>query len=245
MWGTVLVLALMAAADPVRFGIAVHLISRPRPMLNLLAFWLGGATTGIAAALAAVLLLRDVATVVVQHVASAAGSGTVRYIQVAGGVLALLIAALIAVDFSARYRARVPTAAGDLSALMLQPSQPGTSTAFSRLSSRALDVLEGRLWVAFVAGLGQATPPHYLLAIAAILASGGAIGAQLTAALMFTVVAFAVVEIPLVSYLATPAKTQAVILQLHTWVRARRRRIFAVILAVTGVLLVGTGMGTA
>ena len=29
MWGTVLVLALMAATDPVRLGIAILLISRP------------------------------------------------------------------------------------------------------------------------------------------------------------------------------------------------------------------------
>jgi hypothetical protein len=47
MWVTVLVLGLMAATDPVRIGIAALLISRPRPLRNLLAFWLGGMATGI------------------------------------------------------------------------------------------------------------------------------------------------------------------------------------------------------
>ena len=45
---------------------------------------------------------------------------------------------------------------------------------------------------------------------------------------MFIVVALAVFEIPLVSYLTAPAQTQAVVLQLHNWLRSRRRRILAV-----------------
>ena len=59
---------------------------------------------------------------------------------------------------------------------------------------------------------------------------------------MFLVVMLAVVEVPLVSYLVTPAKTQAVMLQLHNWVGARRRQILAVILAVVGALLVANGV---
>jgi Sap-like sulfolipid-1-addressing protein len=241
MWGTVLVLALVAATDPVRLGTAVLLISRPRPMLNLLAFWLGGMTTGIAAALGVLILLRDFTPIFMQNVASTAAGSTARHIQIAIGVLALLIAALIAVGFSARER--VPMPGGDPSALVLRPSNP---TAFSRLSARAQDALDGgSLWVAFLAGLGMATPPvPYLAALVAILASGAAIGTQVSAAVIFTVVAFAVVEIPLVSYLATPAKTHAVMLQLHDWVRARRRRILAVVVAVVGVMLVATGMSS-
>ena len=40
MWATVLVLALITVTEPVRFGMIIFLISGPRPMLNLLAFWL-------------------------------------------------------------------------------------------------------------------------------------------------------------------------------------------------------------
>lgn len=42
-----LVIALMAASDPVRLGMVLLLISRPRPMRNLLAFWLGSISIGI------------------------------------------------------------------------------------------------------------------------------------------------------------------------------------------------------
>jgi hypothetical protein len=103
----------------------------------------------------------------------------------------------------------------------------------------------GRPWIGFVAGLAFAIPPvEYLVALTVILASGAAIGAQLSAALMFTMVVLAVVEVPLVSYLVTPAKTRAVTLQLHNWVWARRRQTLAVIVAVAGVLLVATGMAS-
>jgi len=172
MWGTVLVLALVAATDPVRLGIAVLLISRPRPMLNLLAFWFGGMAMGIAAALGVLILLRDSAPMFMQNVASTAASSTIGQIRIAMGVLALLTAVLVAVGFSARQRARAPMPSGDPSALALQPS---TLTAFSRLSARAQDTLDsGSLGVAFLAGIGMATPPAlYLAALVAIIASGG------------------------------------------------------------------------
>ena len=51
----------------------------------------------------------------------------------------------------------------------------------------------------------------------AILASGAPAAEQLGAALMFTLVAFTVAEVPLVCYLATPTKTLAVVQRLNDW----------------------------
>jgi hypothetical protein len=100
------------------------------------------------------------------------------------------------------------------------------------------------LWVSFVVGLGSATPPiETLVLFAAILTSGAAVDVQFSAALVFTVVTLAVIEIPLVTYLVMPAKTRAVMLELQDWVRARRSQVIAVFLTVAGVALVATGMG--
>ena len=55
----------------------------------------------------------------------------------------------------------------------------------------------------------------------AILASGATAAEQVGAALMFTVVAFTVVEVPLISYLVTPAKTLAVVRRLNDWIHER------------------------
>jgi Sap-like sulfolipid-1-addressing protein len=243
MWGTVFLLALAAATDPIRLGIAGVLIALPRPMINLLAFWLGGMATGVATALGALILLRESLPVIVQDVTSTVALFTSAPVEIVIGLLALSAAARIAVGSSARQPARIPIPDGDPAALATQPSAP---TAFSRLTARAHHVLgDGRPWVAFVAGLGQATNPvEYLLALTAIVASGAALGTQITAAVMFTVVVLAVVEIPLVSFLATPAKTQAFILYLQDWLQARRRLIFAVILAASGVMLLARGFGS-
>lgn len=241
MWGIVLWMALATAPDPVRIGIAVLLISRPRPLLNLFAFWLGGMATGIVAGLGALLLLRDSLPSLVHNMTSPITSFTGGHIQIVMGVLALLISAVGAVHL-ARQRARTAIHEGGPST----PSpQPRTPTAFSRLFARAQTALGGgNPWVAFMAGLGQATPPvQYLVALTAILASGAALGTQLSAAVAFTVVVLVLVEIPLVSYLVTPAKTEAIMQRVHNWMRAHSRRIFVVGTAVLGVIMMAKGMG--
>ena len=98
--------------------------------------------------------------------------------------------------------------------------------------------------MAFVAGLALATPPvEYLAAMITILASEAPAAEQVGAALMFTIVAFTVAEVPLVSYLATPTKTLAVVQRLNDWMNERRHAIPAVVLGACGVLLVATAIG--
>lgn len=105
-------------------------------------------------------------------------------------------------------------------------------------------LLGGRsLWVAGVAGLGIALPSvDYLAALAVIGAGSPDPPTRLAALLVFTVVAFALVEIPLLAYLVAPARTHAAMTAVHRWVRARRRTEVAVLLALVGVVLVTAGV---
>jgi hypothetical protein len=240
MSSAVLLLALVAAIDPVRIGIVALLISQPRPTRNLLVFWLGGITTGTAVALIVLLPLHGLVLSVVRVLVSVTSRPIVAHAQVAIGVLALQVAALITAQYWARQRTPAPVTGTGASGLVQEPNTP---TGSSRLSMRG-QLERGSLVVAFAAGIAMATPPvEYLGAIVAILASGAGADAQVSAALMFTLVAFAVAEVPLISYLASPAKTQAVLLRLHDWIRARRQLILAVMVAVCGVLLVVAGTG--
>lgn len=237
MWGTVLALALVAGADPVRIGIAVLLFSRRRPVLHLVALCLGGMAVGVVLGLAVLFGLHDVALGVMHRVERATTSSTAGHIQIAMGVLALVVAAAIVVGFSVRQRARVAVAGDD-------PSRQAGPTAFSRLSTRALDALQsGPPWITFLVGVGISTDFRYLGALTAILASGAALGTQISAAAVYTVVALAFAEIPLATQLAAPAQTRAVMSQVHDWVKARRRAVLGVIVAVLGVLLMTSGMG--
>lgn len=236
MSSAVLVLSLLVALDPVRIGITALLISRPRPMLNLFAFWLGGMAAGIATALVVLLYLRDFTISLLRAVDSASSRQTTACIQVVIGVLAVLIAARL----WARQRAPVPVTGGDSSVLVLEPN---TATGSGRPSIRG-QLEGGSLVVAFVAGLALATPPvEYLAVMVAILASGATAAEQLGAAVMFTVVAFTVVEVPLITYIATPAKTLAVVQRLNLWISERRQAVPALVVGAIGVSLMVTGIG--
>ena len=81
---------------------------------------------------------------------------------------------------------------------------------FGPLATRARSLLDGRsLWTAGVAGLAMALPSiDYLAVLALIAGSGAAASAQFGALLVFNVVAFTFVEIPLVSYLVAPERTR-------------------------------------
>lgn len=238
MCTAVLMLALVAAVDPVRIGIVALLISRPRPMLNLLVFWLVGMAAGTAAALLLLIVLHDRILSIMRVVGSAVGGSVVGAIQVAIGVIALLIGARLL----ARESAPAGVTGGDSSIGLLEN---GTRTGPRRLSIRRK--LEGEsLVLACVAGVGWATPPvEYLAAIIAILESRAGAAAQVSAALVFTIVAFTVAEVPLISYLVMPTKTVIVVLQLHDWMSARRQALRAAVVIAVGVLLMVAGVRNA
>jgi Sap, sulfolipid-1-addressing protein len=237
VWSTVLLVALMAAPDPVRLGVALMVISRPRPMRNLLMFWLGAMATGTVTVLGLLALLRNVAPTLTQQLVDLAASPIARHIQVVVGVCAIAIAAVITVGFSVRQRVAVPVAAGDSSVGLLEPSasqRPG-QCGERRLKGKSF-------WAAVVIGLGL-PPEHTAVVLTAILASEAAVATQVGAVIVFVVIMLALIEIPLISYLFKPEKTQWAMVQLCNWVTIHRRRIIAAILAVAGVILMVTGMG--
>ena len=130
MWGTIVLLALMTAIDPVRVGITSLLVARPRPFVNLLAYWLGGMAAGIAAGVTLLLTLRDALPVFIHRVTSFIATYTGGPVQVAAGVVALLIAARIAKRLLARQPAPVSVPA--TAATAVSPEPPN---AFARLAA--------------------------------------------------------------------------------------------------------------
>ena len=141
---------------------------------------------------------------------------TLPNVQIVIGALALLMAALLA--------------AGILPA--------------PRVPALARGLVSGQsLWVAAVAGLGIALPSvDYLAVLAVIVASGAAPSTQVGALLMFTVVAFAFVELPLLAYLVAPARTRAFMTALNDWIRSRRRGEVAALLGGVGCVLLAAGI---
>jgi hypothetical protein len=236
MWTTVLVMALAVIFEPIRLGLAVLMLNRPRPMLQLFTFLCGGFTMGIGVGLVILFILRATPL---------AGNFTVPQAQIVAGLLALLVAVVLATNVLAhKVIRRVPANAavgGDGGVDLLEPP-----SGLKKLSTRAQEFLQGdSLYVAGVSGLAVALPSaNYLGAMAAILASGAGPAAQAQALLLFNVVAFTLVEIPLVSYLAAPQKTREFMAALQEWVRTRSHREFAVLLAAGGCFLLVLGLSS-
>ena len=262
MWGSVLALALVTALNPVRLTVMLLVISRPRPIQNLLAYGVG-CLAGCIPAVVVPLTLLHVTPTFKAFADDLATSTIVREVRIGMGVLALCVAALIIVRSVTRRRQRehLPVAGGDTSTQVLDRNTP---PMMSRVLDRARDAAtedgpalrrllghvhhaweSGSLWVAFVIGLafGGVEPDVGLLLFAIIVASGAAIGTQVSAAIAFVIGVLAIAEVTLISYLAMPAKTEAALQRLHDWALAHRRKILVAMLAVGGVSLIVGGIG--
>ena len=218
MWIPLLVMAVAVSLEPFRIGMTVLMINRPRPLLQLLAFLAGGFAMGTTVGVIVLFALRP---------ALGSVDFTLPMVQIVVGAVVLVNAALVATGVWGRGRATV---------------EPVTAR-FGPLATRTRRVLNGRsLWTAGVAGLGIALPSvDYLAALALIVASGAATTVQFGALLLFNVVAFALVEIPLLCYLVAPGRTRATLSALYDWLRSQGRRGVALLLAAIGCVLLGVG----
>jgi hypothetical protein len=212
---TILVMAAAVSLEPFRIGMTVLMLNRPRPMLQLLAFLCGGFAMGTTVGLVVLFVLRRRLLYATYF--------TLPRVQILIGLLALLVAAVLAIQVLVTRPGR-------------RPALPARIRTLRRL-------LNGRsLWVAAAAGLGIALPSvDHLAALAVILASGAATTTQVVALLMFNVVAFALVEIPLVAYLLAPETTHASMAALHGWIGSRSRLEVAALLTGVGCFLLIVG----
>lgn len=269
MGGSVLAVTLLSALNPVRLALTLLVVSRPRPLQNLFAFWAGCVTGSIPSVMIPLTLVHvtSMADSVEDFVAAGPTSGFVTTVM---GILALTVAAVMVMRSLVRRR-QVAAGAADtggrhrrdgtgstvvldrdpsprmIERLLGQNEQyfEGGSIFRRLLRSLARAWENGALWVTFVIGLALAGPQPdvSLLAVGLIVASGGAIGAQLAAALVFVLGTMGFIEIVLLSYLVTPVRTQVAVRVLHDWVSAHRNKIVISTLAVVGVVLVAQGVG--
>jgi hypothetical protein len=219
-------------------------------MLNLFAFWLGGIVAGVGVAVGVLLLMREAALVAIRSVGTAISQVRSAIfildgarLQITFGLLALVVLAVI----TARARA-----AAQVEATPVTVGGGGTDTlveerprsVFQRVGARTHEMLNtDAVWPAFVVGLASSFPPYEgVVLLAFIMASGAAITTQFVAFILFTLMVLAVIEIPLVAYLAKPERTLALMLRLQHWLRTYRQQIMQVSFGGTGLILLTQGL---
>lgn len=218
MWFPLLLMAMAVSLEPFRIGMTVLMLNRPQPVRQLTAFLAGGFAMGTTVGVVVLFVLRPVVHSV--HVI------TLPRMQIAVGLVLLAVAAAVVVGLlSGTRRERGDRAPG-------------------RVARRARRVLDGRsLWTAGAVGLGIALPSvDYLAALAIIAASGAAGSAQFGALLVFNVVAFALIEIPLLCHVVAPRRTRETLSALNDWTRSRGRYGVCAVMAAVGGALLGVGV---
>ncbi len=246
MWNSVLMLALVTAADPLRLIAAFVVLSRQRPVQNLLAYFGGCLLINAVVLVIPLVVLHYTQTFgcLVQDLAvpSTVGGSAVKPFPIGMGVLSLTVALVMTARIRTPQKALV--SAQPASAWPIESrTPPATVSALRRMLGRVQEAwAKGSLWVSVLMGMSY-SPIQVTIALALIATSGAAIGTQLGAAIVFIVVILAVLEVILVSFVVAPTKTRHVLAPLHHWVQAHRRQVTAAVSAIVGVSLVVTGMG--
>ncbi len=269
MWGSLLVLALLTTINPVRIGLVILVLSRPRPMQNLLAYWTGAVIISLLTLFIPLFALHSQAasSSFVESFANPADNPSAQRTAIGIGVLLLVIAALItgrawtkSPSRGGRHSVRRGYSEANASTKVLESTAPPAITRLlgedqgdaSGDGSNVRPLLRrirvawrsGSPWISFLIGV-LVVPPldGVLFGLAIIVTSGTALGVQVAAVIVFIVGVLAVEEAILISNVVAPAKTAAALDRLHDWARVHHQKFVAAILAVVGISLVLRGMG--
>ena len=239
MWSTALLMGMLAGFDPVRVGLVVFMLSRPRPLPLLVAFFIGG--FGINLIVGAVVLF------VLQDAGGATRGSAAGHIEIAIGLFALLVGAAVVSGLPAQLHRWVRTKRrADTEPRELRTGPPGLEQVpgFTKLPTAVQAALQnGSVWVAWVLGLCQGMPTaFYLAAIAAMLGSRAGVGSQIAALLLFNVLGFVMAEIPIVSLRAWPEATRARVDQFYGWITSHHRLGVGTVAGVVGSFFVILGV---
>ena len=220
MWTSILVLALALNFEPTRFALVPMLLSRRNPVVQLLAYTAGSFAVSLVFGLLILFVFR--------HNPLGTNASTGGWAQIVVGVVALIIALIMAVRWS-RARGKEP----------VDPVSPVDAEKISGVDkvfvgARAILRKGGSPWFAGLLGMGVGLPSVDFLAVLVIIATSHTPAVEQTAG-GFVVMA------PLIGYLFAPAKTLRRIQQFAAWSRSRSQIEYAGILTLVGAVLVAVG----
>jgi hypothetical protein len=226
----IVLLGIGAAVFPTLIACVAIMISRPEPRRLLLAFYAGGLIVSVTAGIV-VLSLFDNGNSAVGSTSSSSSPGE----SIVAGVLALGLSWLMA-----SRRGKVMLGAWRSRHPRKKKQQDDGPSWAERSLGRA------NAAAAFAVGAAINLPgPFYLLALGDI-ATGDYTGTQeIGLILLFNVIMFALLEVPLVGYLVRPEGTAQRVEKLSIWLNANGLRVMGWLVGAVGVSLVVQGISAA
>ena len=233
MWTTVLILALALNLEPNRIGMIGLLLVRPHPIRQLLVF------------LCICFVASSTAGLIVLYFANRGsllqGGSTGAMVQIGVGTVALIVAAVLAsnIPLPGGKDGRGTQSDGSDTA-----ATPGGPTLLEKFTNRAARLAHGSsLWFAALLAIGISLPSvDYIALLLLIATSGKPPEVQVAALFTFLTVANSILLIPIITYLFAKERTIRTLENIRSWVLARSRRDYAILIALVGVLMVSVGL---
>jgi hypothetical protein len=226
-------LALGAAVYPQLLAVVVVILTRERPKQLLWACYVGIMCVSLGAAAAILTVFRSRETLAGT---SSSRIGPAAYLIVGG--LALILAIFAATSRGRELLGR------ERPRLRLSRRGGERSGPSSRAKSRAERALtEGSLLIAVVIGGVLGVPgPFDLLALGRLARGSDTRLEMIVTIIVFYVIKFLLIEVPLVSYAIWPERTAAEVGRFSGWMRAHKLEVVAAVVGVVGVVLIGNGI---
>jgi hypothetical protein len=221
----VFLLALAAAVYPTLLAAVIVILARPHPVRRLVGFLVGGMAISISAGLVIVSSLRSSGSV------ARSGSATRPAIEIACGVVSLAIAWAVwrghLTRMAAWRRSRHPQ------------RRRGPSWTDRALGGNSVIV-------AFAVGVALNLPGvWYLAALTDIAAAEPSVRVEVLMIVLFNVIMFLLVEIPLVFYLVDEERARQLVDSGQQWARVHSQQLAVGVASVVGVWLVAKGIAHA
>lgn len=228
MWTTVLVLAIAVNLEPTRIGLLPLLLSRPKPLLQLLAYLAGSMSVSLGFGLLVLFVF--------QRNPFGDSSSNGGRAQILVGVIAVTIAAAMAVRWlSKRDSAKLEPRT------QAEPEQPRRVEKFTSAVRKTLGRSRSP-WLSGLVGIGVGLPSVDYLAVLLVIGTSGKAPPEQAAALVTVIVLSSLIILaPLIGYLIAPAKTLDLIERFGAWTRSRSSLEYAALLAFIGIVLIGIG----
>lgn len=231
--GSIILLALAAAVYPQLLAVVLIILTRPKPKPLLWACYLASLVVSVGSG---VLIFTAF-----QSRGSVAGTSSHRVGPAAyltAGAIAVFIAVLMlrrGQDLLDHDRSRSGR---------LRPGEQRASAVVARTRARAARSLsEGSLVVAGLVGAVLAVPgPFDLLALGRLARGGYGVIAAAGVIVVFALIKFVLIELPIASYAIDPDGTAARVGRFSGWMHSNKRVVVAAIVALFGAVLIGRGV---
>lgn len=229
--------ALAAAAYPQLLAIVVVILTRPEPRRLLWACYLGALSVSIGCGVVVLLLFRD-REGVVGSTAHRLGAAPFLVVGAIGVVLGLLIT-------NERGRAqlgsKVPRIRRRRATPPDEPARPGAASRWKSSATGAL--ARGSVMVAIGVGAVLGVPgPFDVLALGRVVTAGYALVSAIVIVVIFNLIKFVLIELPIVSYAVDPSGTAARVDRFSSWMRANQIRVIGLVIAIIGLVLIARGI---